>query len=178
MHLKKFFVVRNFFFGKYLIVFFSLQIGRVCYGKYHWRCVKPQRVSRYGQNHDYICGNCNDSTAINLSHRSSNGNNITESFDTNDRDFVNETSRTNSTETNPENNIRNYEDKQPEKTRKITELDDYLPSKTNEEEYNLENSKILNEKHFFFLSKVEEKKTFVVNLSKSLMKRTEVHARV
>lgn len=93
-----------------------------------------------------------------MSHRSSNGNNITESFDTNDRDFVNETSRTNSTETNPENNIRNYEDKQPEKTRKITELDDYLPSKTNEEEYNLENSKILNEKHFFFSLEHRRKK--------------------
>jgi hypothetical protein len=125
-------------------------LGRICYCADHWRCVKPQRVSRYGQNNDYICRNCNGSIATISSHRSSNGNNMTDSLDGNDRDFTNGISITNSTETEPESEttIIHYDDKQqsqPQKTRKISELNDYLPSQTNEEEHHHhQNSKLSN----------------------------------
>ena len=73
---------------------------------------------------------------------------MTDSLDANDRDFPNGTSITNSTETDPDITIRNYEDKdefQSHNTKKVTELDDYLPPPPpppDEEEYHHLNSKI------------------------------------
>ena len=128
-------------------------------------------MSRYGQNNDYICRNCNGNIATIAPHRESNGNHMRDSLDGNDRDFAYGTSVTNSTETDPDITIRNYEDKeefQPQNTRKITELDDYLPPPPplpdEEEEYHHQNSKILNIYLFpFSLSKMKEKEEFVIN---------------
>ncbi len=123
-----------------------IHIGRVCHGSYHWRCVKPETISQYGENENYICDKCNDSTTIiNSSHRLSNGSNRTnsiESIDTNYRDLVSVPS-----ETNVGNSIRHFEENQqqfqPHKTTpQVSDLDDYLPTQMNGNEYHHQNSKI------------------------------------
>ena len=102
-------------------------------------------MSRYGQNNDYVCRNCNGSVATITSHRESNGNTMDDSLDGNDRDLANRTAITDSTETDPDVTIKPFEDKQqsqPSHTRQVTGLDDYLPSRSNEEEYQRQNSKL------------------------------------
>ncbi len=137
-----------FIFIHFLIL---INLGRVCHGSYHWRCVKPERISHlYGGNNNYICNKCNDDATINSSQRLSNGSSRTkslESFDINYRDFVSVPSKTSSIESSVENTIRNFED-QPQqesrsyKTTEESELDDYLPSQTNENEYHHQNGKM------------------------------------
>jgi hypothetical protein len=133
----------NMFFFIYMI---SFHIGRVCHGSYHWRCVKPETISHYGMNDNYICDKCNDSTTSNPTYRISNGGNQTKSTDSLEadyQDFVSVPSKTNSTESS---NNRYFDDKQRQapthKTTKVSELDDYIPSKYNGNEYHRYNSKI------------------------------------
>lgn len=131
---------------------FILLIGRICYGAYHWRCLKPQRASRYGQNENYICANCSDggttpttTTTTNSSYRSSNGLNQTESFETNERDLNDMALRRPS-----EDSFRHYENTPSISTMKTiqrTEFDDYSsppppPLQTNGNHYQHQNSKI------------------------------------
>ncbi len=129
-----------------------INIGRICYGSYHWRCVRPETISFYGNNDNYICDKCNDSTTnTNSSHRLINSRNRTkspESLDTNHRDFLSIPSRTSSTDANVGNTIQHFQEKQQlsptHRTTKASELDDYLPSQTNENEYQQQNGKIYN----------------------------------
>jgi hypothetical protein len=115
--------------------------------------VKPETISYYGENNNYICDKCKDNTTdTNSSPRLYNGYSRTksiESLDTSYRDLVSAPSRTNSTDTNVSNTIRRFEEKQQQqqqsqthKTTKISELDDYLPTQTNGDEYHEEDSKI------------------------------------
>ena len=119
-----------------------LVLGRICSGAYHWRCLKPQRVSRYGQNENYVCANCSDgvTTTTNSSYRSSNGLNQTESFETNERDLNDGALRRTSEET-----FRHYENTPSlltSKTTHRTEFDDYSSLPTNGNHYQHQNSKI------------------------------------
>jgi len=138
------------FFFIYLNFLSFFNIGRVCHGSYHWRCVKPETISYYGENNNYICDKCKDNTTdANSPPRLYNGYSRTksiESLDTNYRDLVSAPSRTNSTDTNVGNTIRHFEEKQQQsqthKTTKISELDEYLPTQPDGNEYHQEESKI------------------------------------
>jgi hypothetical protein len=151
MHLKKsFFVSSLLLFYKYFFMdLISINnIGRVCHGSYHWRCVKPETISHYRENEKYVCDKCNDAPMSNSSNRLTNGGNKMKTNDPIDieyQDFSNVPSTSNSTETNVVNTIRYFEGKQqqsqPQRTTKLSELDSYLPLQTNGIEYHHHDSK-------------------------------------
>ncbi|CAF3351635.1 unnamed protein product [Rotaria sp. Silwood1] len=130
-----------------LYSFEEILVCRVCHDLYHWRCVKPETISYYGENENYICDKCMDgTTTTNSSHRITNGGIKIKSPDsivTDYRDFASIPSKINTTETNVHNTIRYFEEKQQQsqinKTTKVSELDGYLPSQTNEREYHQRN---------------------------------------
>lgn len=163
--------------------FFHIRVGRICYGAYHWRCLKPQRVSRYGQNENYVCANCSEggtTTTLNSSHRSSNGLNQTESFETHERDYDDGMTRKTS-----EDIHRPYEEN-PINQR--TDFDDYSPSKTNGIHYQHQNSKInekqlrrlidlisLEKKNFAYLQEEKGQKRYQYRF---LRHKIDVYARI
>lgn len=118
---------------------FLLNIGRVCHGPYHWRCVEPKTISKYGENANFICDNCNDGSASDSPHRICNGN-------SNYQDFAHIPTKANLTETNVANNIRYFEEKQQQfgitRIAKLSDIDHYLPSHNNETDYHHLNGKI------------------------------------
>jgi hypothetical protein len=103
--------------------------------------VKPETISQYGENENYVCDKCHDGTTTSSSYRVTNGGikiKSTDSTETDYRDFVSLPSKkhsTSSTETNVVNAIRYFEEKQQTQTPKTSELDGYLLSHTNENEY-------------------------------------------
>ncbi|CAF4372358.1 unnamed protein product, partial [Rotaria sp. Silwood2] len=129
-----------------LYSFEEILVCRICHGSYHWRCVKPETISHYGENENYICDKCNDVTTTNLSPRTTNGGikiKSTDSVITDYRDFASIPSKINSTETNVLNTIRYFEEKQQQaqiyKPTKASELDSYLPLQINERDYHQRN---------------------------------------
>ncbi|CAM4758763.1 unnamed protein product [Rotaria magnacalcarata] len=127
-----------------LYSFEEILVCRTCHGSYHWRCVKPETISHYGEHENYICEKCNDGTTSNSPQRVPNGGikiKSTDSIIRDYRDFVSVPSKANSAETNVLSAIRYFEEKQQQsqtkKTTKISELDAYLPVQTNEREYHL-----------------------------------------
>ena len=93
------------------IFFLSLLLskGRVCHGSYHWRCVKPETISHYGENTHFICDKCNDNittTTTSPTHRVSNGGiriKSPDSSETDYRNFVSIPSKLNTTPTKDTN---------------------------------------------------------------------------
>jgi hypothetical protein len=120
----------------------SIHIGRVCHVSCHWRCVEPKTISQYGGNSNFICEKCNDESTSNSSHQITNG---SSKINTDDRDFPNALTTTNSTETNVANNIRYFEEKQQQsqiqRPKKLSDIDRYLPSDINESTYHHQNGK-------------------------------------
>lgn len=104
------------------IYIFSSSIikGRVCHGSYHWRCVKPETISHYGENTHFICDKCNDNitTTTSPTHRLSNGGIRIKSPDSSEmdyRNFVNIPSKLNTIptkDTSVVNTVRYFEEKQ------------------------------------------------------------------
>lgn len=54
------------------IAIFFVDLGRICQGVSHWRCVKPQTVSYYGEHENFVCDACTGQLSINSSSQRSN----------------------------------------------------------------------------------------------------------
>lgn len=133
IHLKKFLLVSILFYLNYIFIYFSK--GRVCHGAYHWRCVRPDTISHYGENTQYVCDKCNTENAttrtVSSTHRLPNGGirikspNLTE---TEYREFANIPSKLNSIptkETTVGNTIRYFEGKQQQQTHQLSKSNDF-----------------------------------------------------
>lgn len=115
--------------------------------------MKPETISNYGRNDNYTCDKCKDNTTnTNSPNRLTNGyyrTKSSESLNGIQRAYSpNISSKTNITDTNTEKPNRFFEEKQQQqsptyKTTKVSQLDDYLPSQINEDDYHQQNSKIL-----------------------------------
>ncbi|CAF3962305.1 unnamed protein product [Adineta steineri] len=127
-----------------LYSFEEILICRICDGSYHWRCVKPDMISHYGENTHFVCDKCNDNitgTTSNSSQRQINGGVKVKSHNTSEadyRDFANlpsKLSTTSTKDTSVVSAIRYFEEKQqqqiPNKTSKLNETDDHLLLQTN-----------------------------------------------
>lgn len=116
----------------------NINLGRLCHGSYHWRCLKPETVSEFGDNRNFICEKCNENPTPSPSQKVINGGGIkiksTDSTVRDYRDFVGVPSKSNSTDTSIHNTIRYFEEKQQQsqvnRTTKISDIDAYLPSPT------------------------------------------------
>jgi hypothetical protein len=128
--------------------------GRICHGSYHWRCIRPDTLSHYGENTHYICGKCTESvttttTRPNPTQRLTNGGikikspNLSE---TDYRDFANIPSKLNSAptkDTTVGNTIRYFEEQQQQQQQqpahrisKPNEFDEYVSPQTNGKKIN------------------------------------------
>lgn len=95
-------------------------LGRICHGSYHWRCVRPETISHYGENTQFICEKCHEHMSTNgaSTHRLSNGGiriKSPDSSETDYRQFVGIPSKFNGTSTKDTtviNTVRYFEDKQ------------------------------------------------------------------
>ena len=115
----------------YVFIYFSK--GRVCQGSYHWRCVRPNTLSHYGESTQYVCDKCNNENGttktVSSTHRLSNGGirikspNLTE---IEYREFASIPSKLNSIptkETNVGNTVRYFEGKQ--QTNQLSKSNDF-----------------------------------------------------
>jgi hypothetical protein len=128
-----------------LYSFEEILVCRICHDSYHWRCIKPETISHYGENTHFICEKCNDSTITtntNPSYRLSNDGIKIKSSDSSEidyRNFANIPSKLNTTptkDTTVVNAIRYFEEKQQQqqpshRILKLNEDDGHLSSQTN-----------------------------------------------
>lgn len=99
----------------------------MCHGTYHWRCVKPETISYYGDNTHFICDRCNDSMTTTTTTTTNGSNNSSyrtgikikspNTSETDYRDFVHVPTKSNpitTKENNVVHTIQYFEKKQQE----------------------------------------------------------------
>ncbi|UJR23107.1 hypothetical protein I4U23_026128 [Adineta vaga] len=131
-----------------LYSFEEILICRICDGSYHWRCIKPEMITHYGENAQFICDKCDDSnteSTTNSHQRQTNGGIKIKSPNASEadyRDFANVPSKLNATptkDTTVVNVIRYFEEKQqqqqqqqsPQKLTKSNDIDEQNSTQTN-----------------------------------------------
>lgn len=96
--------------------------GRICQDSYHWRCVKPETISHYGENSNFICEKCNNnelhSSRVSPTPRLSNAGIRIKSPDSTETDYRNFANIPSKLSTSPArdtpvvNTVRYFEEKQ------------------------------------------------------------------
>ena len=110
--------------------------------------MKPDTISHYGENENFLCDKCNDGTTVGSSHRLANGGikiKSPDSIETTYRDFANVPTKINSiptVDTTVINAIRYFEEKsQVHRPSKTSDLDEHPPSSINGHEYDQRHGK-------------------------------------
>ncbi|CAF1327740.1 unnamed protein product [Adineta ricciae] len=127
-----------------LYSFEEILICRVCDGSYHWRCVKPEMTTHYGENAPFVCDKCDDNltgTSTNSLARQANGGIKIKSLNSSEadyREFANVPSKLNATPTRDTavvNAVRYFEEKQqqqsPQKLPRSNEIDGQYSTQAN-----------------------------------------------
>lgn len=97
------------------IIIIIITLGRICHGSYHWRCVRPETISHYGENTQFICDKCHEHINTNIPSAHRIRIKSPDSSETDYRNFVGIPSKFNGTstkETTVINAVRYFEDKQ------------------------------------------------------------------